>query len=274
MPQGISLTTGRIFEINLSTQFYSLFLPGALSAGVIRWYKLSRPDGRRAEALAVVIINRILEIGTIAAVGLAFWLWDGPARAPAYAGATLGCMVLAGFSGYALAFNKPLLALARKILGAAFFLPRALADKLRKLFDSVGRYGGGGPRLHAMLIATGLLRNLADALAIYAVVRAIGLDLSLATIAWMQSLVALLTMLPISLSGIGVREAGYVLLLRPFGVAEPTALALSLLWFSSHLAPAALGGLIEARLLFGGRGGRRPARGTAPPPDEPPSEPH
>ena len=62
-------------------------------------------------------------------------------------------------------------------------------------------------------------------------------------------LIALLTLLPISLNGMGLREGGTVLLLAPLGVGTGEALTLSLLTFAVTLAAGALGGLA---LLFGG----------------------
>src|SRR5262249_43135673 len=53
-------------------------------------------------------------------------------------------------------------------------------------------------------------------------------------------MVTLLTLLP-SLNGIGVREGGMILFLKPLGVDESTALTLSFLWFSVFTA-ASLGG--------------------------------
>jgi uncharacterized membrane protein YbhN (UPF0104 family) len=44
--------------------------------------------------------------------------------------------------------------------------------------------------------------------------------------------VSLLTMLPLSLNGMGVREGATVLLLAPFGVSTGQGLALSVLWFA------------------------------------------
>jgi hypothetical protein len=61
-------------------------------------------------------------------------------------------------------------------------------------------------------------------------------------------LVCILTLLPISLAGVGVREGSMVLLLAPLGVSEDLALCLSMLWFSVLLAVGACGGLVY---LFG-----------------------
>jgi glycosyltransferase 2 family protein len=45
--------------------------------------------------------------------------------------------------------------------------------------------------------------------------------------------VSLLTLAPVSINGIGVREASTVLLLAPVGVASGTALTLVFLWFAA-----------------------------------------
>ena len=55
-------------------------------------------------------------------------------------------------------------------------------------------------------------------------------------------LVSLLTLLPVSVNGMGLREAGTVLLLAPLGVGRAEAVALSLLTFAV-LTAASLAGL-------------------------------
>ena len=57
-------------------------------------------------------------------------------------------------------------------------------------------------------------------------------------------LVSLLAMLPLSLNGLGVREGSLVLLLAPYGVAAPAAVALGLAWFAMTLALGLVGGLV------------------------------
>jgi uncharacterized membrane protein YbhN (UPF0104 family) len=61
-------------------------------------------------------------------------------------------------------------------------------------------------------------------------------------------MVTLLTMLPVSLNGMGVREGGMVLFLAPLGIATGTALSLALLWFAVFTSASLLGGLVY---LFG-----------------------
>ena len=63
-------------------------------------------------------------------------------------------------------------------------------------------------------------------------------------------LVSLLTLLPISLNGMGLREAGTVLLLAPLHISEASAVTLSLLIFAVYTAASLMGGVVY---LFGRR---------------------
>src|SRR5262249_50917688 len=56
-------------------------------------------------------------------------------------------------------------------------------------------------------------------------------------------LVTLLTLAPISVNGMGVREGGTVLLLAPVGVPAEQAVTVSLLWFSVFVAAGLAGGI-------------------------------
>lgn len=54
--------------------------------------------------------------------------------------------------------------------------------------------------------------------------------------------VALLTMLPISISGVGVREGGLAWMLASYGVSEELGVTLGLLWFLVAIAGGMIGG--------------------------------
>ena len=66
----------RIFAINLSTEFYNLFLPSYLAGGAIRWHKLSMQNKKRAEAFSALVLNRLVNTLTLAFFGLICWTYD------------------------------------------------------------------------------------------------------------------------------------------------------------------------------------------------------
>ncbi len=98
--------------------------------------------------------------------------------------------------------------------------------------------------------ALSIAKDLLGILVAYCFARACNIDLAFATIAWMQAIVSLLVLLPISLSGLGVREGALVLMTARHGVAAPLALTWSLLIFAGALFVAAIGGFIEAKGLW------------------------
>src|SRR5262249_5560543 len=61
-------------------------------------------------------------------------------------------------------------------------------------------------------------------------------------------MVSLLTLLPVSVNGMGVREGATALFLAPLGVGEGTALSLAFLWFAASAAASLGGGVVY---LFG-----------------------
>jgi len=77
---------------------------------------------------------------------------------------------------------------------------------------------------------------------------ALGLQIPAAYYCILGPMVSLLTLLPISVNGMGVRELGTVVFLAPLGVDEDTAKTLAFLWFAVNVAVSLLGGLVY---LFG-----------------------
>jgi hypothetical protein len=76
---------------------------------------------------------------------------------------------------------------------------------------------------------------------------ALQLPVPFVTLAWVRSVVMLLAMLPVTISGLGVREGALVALLAPYGVLGPDALALALLVFGVTVAAVGVvGGVVEA----------------------------
>jgi uncharacterized membrane protein YbhN (UPF0104 family) len=247
--QSIDLDTVRVFLINLITGFYGLFLPGYLSGGVIRWYFFSIPGGKRAQAAAAIIINRLLETVMLSLVGISFWLIDYTAKATVEAlqlMATLGVVLSAS---YVASFTRaPCIFLKHLMRGR--WCPRILESKANKVLDALVRYQDQGVIWHVRISGLCLLRNLIGIVALYVLATAIDLNVSVWTLGWIRSVIRIVLMIPVSFAGLGVREASFVLLLAPVGVASPQALALSVLVFAQALLFALIGMLLEFNRMF------------------------
>ena len=87
---------------------------------------------------------------------------------------------------------------------------------------------------------------------VYLLAMALNINISFLNIGWVRSVIIIFTTLPISFSGVGLREGGFIVLLGTYGVPSEEALALAFLVFATVLFLAGVGGLMEAwKFLLG-----------------------
>jgi uncharacterized membrane protein YbhN (UPF0104 family) len=208
------------------------------SGEVYRIARLREGGLDTGSASALVLVDRVTGLAVVATAGL------------------VGLSVFgAEQTGWSL--PGPLLAgLAAVVGGATWWIGRV----------TVARYAPAAlpffsrPRVAATALALSVGMLLTWVLSVALLARALGLDVDPRAIAFAAPVVAVATLLPVSVGGIGVREAGYAVLLAPYGVMPEQAVALGLLQYLGYLVVAGIGGVLLAAgrgpLRLGGRAGR------------------
>lgn len=105
-----------------------------------------------------------------------------------------------------------------------------------------------GTLLHIGTLA--VASNLLSVMVYYLLARAVGLDVSSVTIGWVRSAMIIATILPISVSGLGLREGASLLLLSGYGIAAEHIVAFSLTVFALFVLFGLLGGVLEVWRLW------------------------
>lgn len=248
---GMNVSLRRILAINFATAFYNLFLPGYLSGGAVRWYKLSRDNRMRAQAFAVIVLNRLLNTIVMLAWGLGGWFADtNPAR-NLYVGLFLAGVLAVLVVGSALLLRPWFAALVRRAVLDNTRAKPWVQDKVAKLISAAAEYRLLTVSEHAKLVAYASVLNLVSAASTLLFLWALDLNISFAAVLWMQALVTLAVLLPLTISGFGIREGSWVYLLGLYGVAPAHAFVLSILTFIRNLFKGMIGMVIELRGLFG-----------------------
>src|SRR5581483_7781695 len=75
-------------------------------------------------------------------------------------------------------------------------------------------------------------------------------------------MITLLTLVPVSLNGMGVREGGMVLFLAPLGIGQATAVSLAFLWFCVFTVASLCGGAVYLLGSFSLRPEEQPDHGS------------
>jgi uncharacterized protein (TIRG00374 family) len=249
----MTLTTWQIYKVNLITKFYGLFLPGYLAGGAIRWYHFQKQDSKPTEALAALVLNRLLETSMTIGLGVCFWLADQSNTSDSVPLAPLLAFTLFSIVLYLVSFNSRTHVWIKHTFKCRI-VPIWLAGRANSFLDALATYETLPAQRHFKILTMGVVRHFLAILAMYAVIVGLHLDISFATLGWVRSVVTLAMMLPIAIGGIGVRELTFIALLAPYGIAAEEALTLSLVVFAKGLVFALAGGLLECqRLLFSGK---------------------
>ena len=239
-----------VLNINLIAAFYGLFLPGAFSAGAVRWYKLAQREQTRSGPLAAVALSRLLYMLVLIVVGIICWNIDRAPQVPIGLAASLGILLVGlGFS-YALFFRADSTQKLGSWLNKSHRLPQSIRDKGLRVLEAIQRCRELSWRGFFWVVLVTTVENLLGIFSYALIALALGIELSIFEIGWIRSAIIMVSAVPITLSGIGLREVGLVTLMAPMGVLAGDAVALSLLVFARMVAVGLVGGLLEAFQAF------------------------
>ena len=245
---------GRLFSHTMAGQFVSNVLPTTIGGDVLRVSRLARDTGDSPDTFASVVLERItgwLVLPVITLVGLAVnpgLRHLGTATTVALALALVTLALLGG----------TLAAVSSARFGARY----AVRDGWRRFAGAI-HLGltklRAHPRSAMGVLVAGFAYQFVLVLSAVAAAQALGLRAAglTALLAFFPA-VLIVQVLPVGISGLGIREGAFVLFLGPLGVATEEAIALGLLLYLLNLAVSLLGAPAFAV------GGRTPAA-PAPP---------
>jgi uncharacterized membrane protein YbhN (UPF0104 family) len=237
----LEIELGTLLRAYLVAAFFNLVLPGAMLGDVYRFFDARRDTGEGSRVLAIVALERVLSLAALGSIALLV----APVIPSLHGDRRLLVWLVAagaGFVALAVALLAPPVHRGLRRLAARF---SARADHALGALGRVASRRGVVARAYAWSLLNQALPVLALA------VLAVPLD---ALVPWywfavIVPFVTLVSLLPISIGGTGVRELLYVSLFGAVGMPAEAALLLSL----SVLAAALLWGLVGLAIFTLGR---------------------
>ncbi len=236
--------------------FFNQALPSSVGGDVFRVWSLQRRGAAPGTAFASVALERLTGVTLLALMVAACVPLLGPGL-PASAAWVLM------LTGPALAAGLALLTLADRV-ALLRWLPAGLRPSLTATSGGLRKVLASPPDALAVA-ALGLAASLSGLCAAWVLGRSLGIDQPLSAVIVVLGGAMLISVLPISLGGWGVREASVVALFGALGLAPERALALALAFGLLQLMTSLPGGVLW---WLDGRGApSRPALpGAAAPP--------
>jgi uncharacterized protein (TIRG00374 family) len=244
-PLGFHEPLGRFVAYYYVGMFFNLVLPTSVGGDVVRAWYLDARSGRKAAAFLSVFADRasgLLMLIAIACAAAACSPLDLPPRAlwtvsGIGACAAAGLVALIGLTRYS---RTRLAASVPRALGQAL----AGRSRLNGLLTAArALHGALWPRPRVLLVTTllSVFVQSANVIVLWLAGLALGLDVPASYYWILVPVVTLMTLFPVSVNGMGVREWGTVLMLAPLGVGKEAATALALLWFLTFSAVSLAG---------------------------------
>lgn len=248
--QNLPVPMSQVFALGFSAHFFNAFLPGTTGGDALRGYHAIQYCPRdKTRVVLSLVVDRLMGMAGYAllAIGSVMLLPRGSLDARTLCGIALAAGCLAGLL-------VALWWLPNSIFGrglrrvTALLRLEALSAPTRLFWRLLSSDG----RTLALSVVLSLLSALCLAVTLGLLLRSLQLHASYAVVIFVTSAVTVLTAIPVSLGGHGVREVSLISLLAGLGVTASgdlaSAIALSLLLVAGQLSWGMVGGIVY---LFG-----------------------
>lgn len=241
--QDIHLSWRRCWQLFMVGMFFNLFMLGSTGGDVVKMYLTMREaPGNKAAALLSVFMDRVIGMLALIFLSVVFLYFRYDLLNHAEGSSALLNVLLWLLAG-ALVTIVGMFVVSG--LGWVHYLPAwtPLRGRIVEVSAACHLYARGWRRtIWAFLISFPLFAMFFTTF--YCAARAFTDQLSVVDIFSIMPVVAVITAIPISVSGIGVREGLFVSLLAPFGISAAVATLISVTGFLINTAGSLAGGLV------------------------------
>jgi arylsulfatase A-like enzyme/uncharacterized membrane protein YbhN (UPF0104 family) len=234
--QGIHAPAGYLASTFMIARFFGA-AGGLIGQSGFRLYDLSRRTKKTARAAASIGIELVIgnmAMGLVSVFSCLFGL--------RYVGQT-GVVMLALFFGALIAVTFTILAKPRFVRTLAQRLPAGIAARLQNAVDAVCAYEGKGGLLTRSVLL-GVVIHVGNNMVYVLAAKALGVDLPIMELFFVSTLQNIVSHLPITPNGVGLREMTAVGLYTAVGLPADQAVLIPIVGFSVDMAISAMGGVL------------------------------
>ena len=238
----------QLMKIYTITYFYNIFAPSFLMGDLARSYHLGRKLENQKHAFAATFLERVTGLLAMVLLGTMFVAFG--ARATAGVEAAILAVAFLVIIGSLICFSKAAFDMASSlVIKISRMLPwPKLTTKLEKTFAEISKaveIGRSNELLFAKAMFWSICFHFGTVVNVYIAARAIGWDNpDPGGLCIIVPLVLLVSIAPITPSGIGIQEGAFMFFLQRIGATRPESLAVGLVLRAKMLVTATVGWML------------------------------
>ena len=243
-PLELAVSYTRLLGFYFTGMFFNLFLPTIVGGDAVKAVLLARETHAPARATMSVFMERNTGLCALLLIAVGASLVAPPVRLFGLPLAALTALLAAGYAVVNVVLLSPwAYHLADRIIAASPLVQ--MRPRARSLYDAITPYKSAVPTLVAALLLSLAFQAFVIAV-VFLNARALSLAVPLSAVAVFVPLVSLAGMVPVSVNGLGVREALYILLFGQVGVSPESSVSLALVYLAVTVVASLPGGLVYA----------------------------
>lgn len=228
-----------LLAYTLLAQAYALLLPGQIAGEAMKAYRLGRGQGAEAgRIVSSVAFDKATAIGAVLVLTLAGGLFQPGLLAGGAGWAAAAVLFALTGAGAVLAWDGGRRRIAAALPGMARL--GRIGPPLRHFLDAWSGHARQ-PRTLVLSLAWGILAQILTVAGTQVLGGGLGIVLPFPAWIVVIGMLTVVLLMPLTIGGLGVREASLVGFLSLLGVAEERALALALALLAFQLATAVVG---------------------------------
>lgn len=237
--QRVETPLPKLVSLYLIGTFFNQVLPTGFGGDAVRIYEFAHYSKRLAISITTVVVDRFTGLLVLFAMASLALVFSYQLVAPEVRAVIV--FVFLGSLFVTWVFSQRVI--WQRLTRLPLLSSLAQRGKVRELYESAQAYTLGP---FARALAVSLALNILIMVTNYLAALSLGMQISFIYLLLFIPIISFLLVLPISFSGLGIREGGYVYLFTQVGVPSSLALALSLCIYSMILVTGLIGGLLYA----------------------------
>jgi uncharacterized protein (TIRG00374 family) len=242
-----------LLKLNFISMFYSIFVPGQGSGELIKGIKLQKKEGDIEKVWAPIFIDKITNLLVMLIIGATAILFDQHFNQNKVLVVTVFLLIAIFIFLSFILFTDKITILIEAVKDILVYFLKFLKINTDCISNFSLNYFNEYKNHKSIIFETffwSFMTKLPHVFALYFLAKSLNIDINLIESAWLLSVISIASLLPISFSGLGVREGTLIFSMSKIGVGSSEALSFSLLIFILGILTGLIGGIFELKSLF------------------------